>query len=81
MILGHAENELFIQQQNFGQVKIESIRRRKTLKCSQKMKICFGNVGNIVLKGQNADYQHFPLFPQCFLEPCFSGLLKVGFVW
>ena len=66
MILGHAENELFVQQQNFGQVKIESIRRRKTLKCSQKMKICFGKVGNIVWKGQNADYQHFPLSHNVF---------------
>ena len=32
----------------------------------QKLKIAFGRVENIVGKGENAGYQHFLLFPQCF---------------
>ena len=38
-------------------------------------------VENIVEKGENAGYQHFLLFPQCFQKPSFSGSLKVGIVW
>ena len=38
-------------------------------------------VQNIVGKGENAGYQHFLLFSQCFLKPSFSGFLKVGIVW
>ena len=26
----------------------------------------FDRIENIVGKGENAGYQHFPLFPQCF---------------
>ena len=36
---------------------------------------------NIVGKGENAGYQHFLLFPQCFQKPSLSGSLKVGNVW
>ena len=32
-------------------------------------------------KGENASYQHFLLFPQCFQKPSVSGSLKVGIVW
>ena len=35
------------------------------------------NVG----KGENAGYQHFLLFPQCFLKAFFGGSLKVWIVW
>ena len=34
-------------------------------------------VENIVGKGENAGYQHFLLFPQCFQMPSLSGSLKV----
>ena len=33
-------------------------------------------VGNIVEKGENADYQHFLLFPQCLQKTSLLGLLK-----
>ena len=46
-----------------------------------KMKILFGWVENIVGKGENAGYQHFLLFSQCFLKASFSGSLKVSIVW
>ena len=41
----------------------------------------FDRVENIVRKGENAGYQHFLLFPQCFQKVFFSGSLKVGIVW
>ena len=40
-----------------------------------------GRVENIVGKGENDDYQHFILFPECFQKASFSGSLKVGIVW
>ena len=41
----------------------------------------FDRVENIVEKGENAGYQHFLLFPQCFQTDFYPGLLKVGTVW
>ena len=41
----------------------------------------FDRVENIAGKGENAGYQHFLLFPQCFPKASFSGLLKVGIMW
>ena len=36
---------------------------------------------NIMGKGENAGYQHFLLFLQCFPEPSFLGSLKAGIVF
>ena len=47
----------------------------------KKLKLALGTVENIVGKGENAGYQHFLLFPQCFQKAPFSGSLKVGIVW
>ena len=38
-------------------------------------------VENTVGKGENAGYQHFLLFPQCFQKVSFSGLVKASIVW
>ena len=47
-----------------------------------KMKISvFDRVENIVGKGENAGYQHFLLFPQCFQKVFSSELLKLSIVW
>ena len=35
----------------------------------------------IVGKGENAGYQHFLLFTQCFQKATSAGLLKVWIVW
>ena len=35
-------------------------------------------VESIVGKGENAGYQHFLLFPQCFKKSCLSGSLNLG---
>ena len=40
----------------------------------------FYRVRNTVEKGENADYQHFLLFPQCFLKPSSLGSLNVRIV-
>ena len=48
---------------------------------TQKLKVVLGRVENIVGKGENAVYQHFLLFPQCFLKLSIPGVLKVGNVW
>ena len=37
-------------------------------------------VKDIVGKGENAGYQQFLLFPQCFKKPSFSGSSKVRIV-
>ena len=47
-----------------------------------QMTICVTDwVENIVGKGENAGYQHFLLFPQCFQKASCPGSLKVGIVW
>ena len=48
---------------------------------NQKLKFDLGRIENIVGKGENAGYQHFLLFPQCFQRASFSGALKVGIAW
>ena len=46
------------------------------------MMICVTDrVENIVGKGENAGYQHFLRFPQCFQKPYFPGSSKVGIMW
>ena len=45
---------------------------------TQKLKFALGRVQNIVGKGENAGYQHFHLFPQCFQK---ATLLNVRTVW
>ena len=41
----------------------------------------FDRVENIVGKGENADYQHFLLCPQCFQKASYIGSIKVMIVW
>ena len=58
---------------------MESIYRRQ-INVNQKLKFYMGRVEKIVEKGENAGYQHFLLFLQCFQKASFSGSLKVGIV-
>ena len=48
---------------------------------TQNLKVDSGRVENIVGKAENAGYQDFLLFPQCFQKASFSRSLKVGIVW
>ena len=41
----------------------------------------FDRVENIVGKGENAGYQHFLLFPQCFENVCLPDTSKGVIVW
>ena len=41
----------------------------------------FDGVEHTVGKGENAGYQHFLLFPQCFPKPPSLGSSNVGIVW
>ena len=45
------------------------------------MMFVFDRDENIVGKEENAGYQHFLLFPQCFQKAFNSGSLKVGIAW
>ena len=51
----------FTRRQYFQIVKIQSICIRQ-IKVTQKLKFVLGKVENIVGKGENAGYQHFPVF-------------------
>ena len=42
---------------------------------TEKLKIVLGRIENIVEKGENAGYQHFLLFPQCF-QKAYYGVVK-----
>ena len=44
------------------------------------MNFVAGRVENIAGKGENAGYQHFLLFPQCFQKASLSRSLKFGIV-
>ena len=48
---------------------------------TKKLKFVFTKIEIIEGKGENACYQHFLFFPQCFLKPSFSRSLKVSTVW
>ena len=48
---------------------------------AEKLIFVLGRVENIVGKGENAGYQHFLLFPQCFQKASFSRSLKVRVMW
>ena len=54
---------------------------RRKLNVAKIMNSVSGRVENIVGKGENAGYQHFLLFQQCFQKALSSALLKVGIVW
>ena len=41
----------------------------------------FQRIQNIAGKGENAGYQHFLPFPQCFRNVPLLELLKVGIIW
>ena len=51
------------------------------LKVAKIMISVLDSIENIVGKGENAGYQHFLLFLQCFQKASFSWSLKLGIVW
>ena len=63
---------LFTKRQNFGLYQRGSICRRQN-NCSSNYISAFDRTENIVRKGENAGYQHFLLFLQCFQTASFLG--------
>ena len=66
------------------QSKMEDFRDNKinvTRNVSLQVHFVLGRVENIMGKGENAGYQHFLLFLQCFQKLSFSRSLKVRTVW
>ena len=49
-----------------------------SLTVAERMTYLFDRVENIVGKGENAVYQHFLLFPQCFSKDFFPGFLNLS---
>ena len=60
----------------FDRSKLKAFAGDK-MNMTEKMKIVPERMENIVGKGENAGYQNFLLFPQCFQKVTFSGSLKV----
>ena len=48
---------------------------------TKELKFVLGREENIVGKGENAGYQHFLFFPQCFQKAFFTEVLKFRIVW
>ena len=48
---------------------------------TKELKFVIGRVENTEGKGENAGYQHFLLFRQCFQNASFLVLLKARIVW
>ena len=57
-----------------GQSKLKAFAADK-INMAEKSTFFWGRVENIVGKGENAGYQHFLLFPQCFQKASFIGSL------
>ena len=51
------------------------------IKLADILKFVLGSVESIVGKGENAGYQHFLLFPQCFQKASVIESLEVRIVW
>ena len=71
-----------VKRQNFRSFQTESINfADDKLKVTKMAKFFLDKIENIVGKEENAGYQHFLLFPQCFEKALSSGSLKVWIVW
>ena len=51
------------------------------LNVTSEMKFVLGREYNTVGKGEEAGYQHFLLFQECFQKASVTEVVKVGIVW
>ena len=72
---------LCAKRQHFKPDQIQGFSAEDEINVAQKRKFGYRRLENIVGKGENAGYQHFLLFPQCFLLGSLPGSLKVRIVW
>ena len=56
-------------------------RADNKFRVAEIMGFVFESVEKIVGKRENAGYQYFLLFQQCFEKASYPGSLKVGIVW
>ena len=63
----------------FGWTKLKAYAEVKS-NVDYLMISLFGRAEDIVGKGENAGYQHFLLYPQCFTNPSSLGSLRVGII-
>ena len=63
-----------------GLSKLEAVADDK-LNVTQNIKVVFHRIENIVEKEENAGYQHFLLYLQCFQKASSSSASKVVIVW
>ena len=73
--LNSLPNDNFLDWSEFKELADDKINM------TEKLKFELGRVENIVGKGENAGYQHFLLFLQCFQKTSNPGSLKVGILW
>ena len=60
--------------------KLKAFADDKISMTEKKKKFAMETEENLVGKGENAGYQHFLLFPQCFQKAFYTGSLNVGIV-
>ena len=73
-------NSPFTDNKILGLPELKAFADNK-LNVTQNFKVVFHRIENIVGKEENAGYQHFLLFPQCFQKAFSSGGSKVVIVW
>ena len=59
-----------LNDKSFNLSKLKAFADEK-INVAQNLKFVYDRVENIVGKGENAGYQHFLLFPQCFQKSVF----------
>ena len=62
-------------------MKKKKITHEKFLDIGKKMISLLDTTENIMGKGENAGYQHFLLYPQCFPMSSSSGRAKFIILW
>ena len=68
--------KVFVSYENvFNSSKLKAFADDK-IDVTEKFNSVLGKIENIVVKGENAGYQHFLLFPQCFPKTFFFRVVK-----
>ena len=77
--MNNSGHNLFNFQHFFNLMQLQKAKQMTNL--AKKLNFVFGRDENILGKRENAGYQHFLLFPQCFQKASFLGSFKIGIAW
>ena len=85
MVFSHEENSKIVKFKSSPNDRMLDLSKFEVF-ADDKLKVAkitelLGKIENIVGKGENAGYQHFLLYSQCFQKPSSLRSLKVGIVW